>query len=241
MSGDEKARWAERLQHDVSRATSLRAAARNDPDLDADRTRLRAWQAARLARSHADLLASPRYGAAARFFLDELYGPKDFSARDEEVARILPTLIAVLPAAGIRTLALAVEVDALSEELDAAMAAELRRAGAVANIGDEAYAEAYRRCGRREERELQITLVGETGEALAALVRKPLVHAALRLMRRPAKLADLAGLQHFLEDGYRAFRGMGNAEEFLATIRRRETAILQRLFDGAAAPFAVAA
>ncbi|HMM54689.1 MAG TPA: hypothetical protein PKC23_06700 [Candidatus Desulfobacillus sp.] len=238
MSGDEKARWAERLRRDLAQATALRAAARNDPDLDADRTRLRAWQAARLARSHADLLASPRYGAAARFFLDELYGPKDFSARDEEVARILPTLIAVLPAAGIRTLALAVEVDALSEELDAAMAVELRRAGAGANIGDDAYAAAYRRCGRREARELQISLVGETGEALALLVRKPLVHAALRLMRGPAKLAGLAGLQQFLEDGYRAFRGMGNAEGFLATIRRRETAILQRLFEGAAEPFA---
>ena len=45
------------------------------------RAELRVWQAARLERTHSDLLASPRYRAATRFFLDELYGSKDFSQR----------------------------------------------------------------------------------------------------------------------------------------------------------------
>lgn len=239
MASGDKAYWVEELRRHLSRAKSLRAAANADPRMAEDRLRLRAWQADRLAVTYRDLLDSERHHAAARFFLTDLYGPKDFSERDHEVERILPTLSATLPAAGIRTVALAIEVDALSEELDAAMVMELRRARAMAKIGGKAYAEAYRRCGRRDARELQLKLIGEIGDALAALVRKPLVHAALRLMRAPAKLAGLAELHAFLEDGYDAFHKMGDPTEFLAAITTREEIILRQLFDGAPQPFEI--
>lgn len=237
MDKEEKERWVGELRQHLARAKGLRAAAHADPRMAADRLRLRAWQADRLAATYRDLLDSERHCDAARFFLTELYGPKDFSERDHEVERILPTLSATLPAAGIRTIALAIEVDALSEELDAAMVAELRRARAMPKITEKAYAEAYRRCGKRAQRELQLRLIGEIGEALAALTRKPLVHAALRLMRGPAKLAGLAELHMFLEDGYNAFHRMGDPTEFLDTVATREAAILRQLYDGAPRPF----
>ena len=56
------------------------------------RMRLRAWQAARFERTYADLMASDRYRPAAEYFLSDLYGPKDFSERDDELARLLPVL-----------------------------------------------------------------------------------------------------------------------------------------------------
>jgi hypothetical protein len=238
---EEKEHWVGELRRHLARAKGLRAAANADPRMAQDRLRLRAWQAERLAATYRDLLDSDRYHAAARFFLTDLYGPKDFSERDHEIERILPTLSATLPAAGIRTIALAIEVDALSEELDAAMVAELRRTRAMAKITGKAYAEAYRRCGRRDHRELQLRLIGEIGDALAALVRKPLVHAALRLMRGPAKLAGLAELHAFLEDGYDAFHKMGDPAEFLETIATREEIILRQLFDGAPRPLEIPA
>ena len=34
--------------------------------------------------------------------------------------------------------------------------------------------------------------------------------------------------QRFLQDGFDAFRHMGGAEHFLATVRQRETALMQR-------------
>jgi hypothetical protein len=237
MGSEEKHHWVEQLRQHLGRAKALRDAAGTDPRNAEARLNLRAWQAGRLADTYRDLLDSERYRDAARFFLTDLYGPKDFSERDHEVERILPTLSATLPASGIRTVALAIEVDALSEELDAAMVNELRRARALADITEKAYAEAYRRCGKRAQRELQLKLIGEIGEALAALVRKPLIHAALRLMRAPAKLAGLAELHAFLEDGYNAFHRMGDPAEFLAAIATREETILRQLFDGAPRPF----
>ena len=237
MSSENKEYWVAQLRQNLSRAKSLRIEANADPRMGEDRLRLRTWQAERLARTYRDLLDSERYHHAARFFLTDLYGPKDFSARDHELERILPTLSATLHTAGIHTIALAIEVDALSEELDAAMVAELRRARAMAKIGEKTYAEAYRRCGHRAQRELQLKLIGEVGESLAALTRKPLVHAALRIMRMPAKLAGLIELHTFLEHGYNAFHRMGDPAEFLDTITTRETVILRQLYGGVAQPF----
>ena len=239
MGSEGKEHWVAELRRHLAVAKALRAEANADPRMKQDRLRLRAWQAERLAATYRDLLASARYHDAARFFLTDLYGPKDFSERDHEIERILPTMSATLPAAGIRTIALAIEVDALSEELDAAMVAELRRDRAMAKITAEAYAGAYRRAAHRRQRERQLGLIGEIGEALAALTRRPLIHAALRIMRGPAKLAGLAELHMFLEHGYDAFHRMGDPVEFLETIATREEIILRQLFDGAPRPFEI--
>jgi hypothetical protein len=70
-----------------------------------------------------------------------------------------------------------------------------------------------------------------SGHRLDALVHKPLVSRTLKLMRHPARLAGLSELQNFLERGFDAFRRMHGAQEFLATIRRRETTIVNELFS----------
>lgn len=193
---------------------------------------VKAWQADRLARTYADLLASPRYGRAAAFFLDDLYGAKDFSGRDEAMLRIYPVMVRTLPAGAVAAAALAIEVDALSEELDRRLAACL----AAGPVDESSYARAYRDAGTRAERLRQIELIGEVGRRLDRLVKMPLVYATLKLMRAPARLAGLEELQSFLERGFAAFRRMGGADEFLATIAEREKAILNRLFSGHPSP-----
>ena len=215
----------------LAEARNLRLAAAAEEVHGRRRERLREWQAARLARTHADLLASPVYGTAASFFLDELYGPKDFSERDAEVERILPLMTSMLPVSGLRTLLLAVEGDALSERFDAAMVKELG-AALDRKLSESAYAAAYREVGDRGGRLLQIRLVGETGEALDALARKSFVRGALKMMHGPAHLAGLGELHGFLVRGFEAFRSMRDASEFLETIVERERAIAVALFAG---------
>lgn len=218
-------------------ARGWRLTAAADACLGRRRQRLREWQAARLATTHADLLASPRFGEAAAFFLDELYGPKDFSERDAEVERILPMLTAMLPVSGLRTILLAVEVDALSERFDAAMVGALGDRLEQPALTEDEYAAAYRTVGDRPGRALQIHLIIETGEALESLARNSLVRGILRMMRGPAHLAGLGELHCFLERGFEAFHGMVNdAEEFLTIIRERENAFSAALFSGRGMP-----
>jgi hypothetical protein len=194
------------------------------------------WQAQRLATTYADVSSQARYEAATRFFLEDLYGPKDFSGRDQAMLRIVPVMKRVLPASAVETAALAVELDALSEDLDQRLAAEL---GSRA-LDAESYADAYRASGTRTEREHQIALIGAVGRRLDALVKKPMVGGTLKLMRQPARVAGLTDLQDFLERGFESFRLMKGADDFLDLVRTRETELLNRLFSGEALPSAPA-
>ena len=235
---DDKLHCANELRQHLYAAKLLRRLANDAPDAARKRLLLREWQAARLSRSYPDLLASERFGKAAHFFLTDLYGPKDFSSRDEEVERIMPLMLSILPLSALQTLSLAIEVDALTEALDAAMVVELEKAGAIDAIDAEAYASAYRAVGRQLDRERQIDLIQSTGEALDRLAKKPLLTTLLKLMRAPAHLAGLGDLHEFLESGFDAFRHMGDAHEFLDIIETRERRVLENLFSGAARPFA---
>ena len=169
------------------------------------------------------------------FFETDLYGGADFAQRDADVARVAPVMAMMLPSRAIATIARAMEVNALSQELDRALLARLPRADGRLTVAE--YCSAYRRMDNRPARVRQIELISEIGSALDRLVRMPLVYGALTMMRGPARLAGMAVLHDFLERGFDAFRRMKGADEFLATIVGRETALMDSIFDGANAPF----
>lgn len=219
-----------RLMRQYDRIAALREAAANDPKLGAARRRLRAWQAARLARTHADLLANSRMDLAAKFFLRDLYGAEDLGRIDANVRRIVPTMNLMMPASSLEVVARAVELEALSEDLDVAMAKVI---GARSNrLSAAAYGAAYRKVGRRADRERQIDLIEDLGEALDHLVRRPFVGTALLVGRAPAKLIGLGEVHDFLLRGYNAFTKMGDAREFLGLIIGRERKLVDALFAG---------
>lgn len=227
-----------RLYRQLNRVASLREQMRNHPEDQQDRDRLRQWQADRLGHTHRDLLESERYGPAAEFFLTDLYGPGDCARRDADVMRVMPTAERLLPESGLKVLAQAIELDALSEELDYLMVVALRRSGAIGRLTAAAYALAYREVGEPERRAHQITLVTELGMTLDRLARKPFLGTTLKLVSGPAHLAGLGELFSFVERGYRVCHQMGRANEFLETIASRETAIMTALFDGDASVLA---
>jgi hypothetical protein len=195
--------------------------------------RVRAWQNERFARTYADLAAQPRYKAAVHFFLTELYGDTDMSARDADLERVLPLMIKLMPAPALQTIRDALSFEALCERLDSDVARHL----VGTKLTEESYGDAFRACGQPSLRRRQIEHVERVGHALDRLTRWPMVGTTLRLMRVPASTAGFGVLQAFLERGFTAFREMHGASEFLATIVERETAIVERLFAGHPRPF----
>jgi hypothetical protein len=192
---------------------------------------LKAYQQARFARTHADLLVDARFGPAANFFLAELYGPQDFTQRDAQFMRIVPALVRLFPEDIVATVEALAAVHALSERLDTAMARHLR--GASARRAS--YVAAWQATGGAADRARQIELVIHVGRALDRHTRSRLLRASLKAMRAPARAAGMGDLQGFLETGFEAFAAMRGAPEFLATIEARETALLNRLFEPQAA------
>lgn len=221
-----------KLTDALGRVIGLRARFHSDTDLKRRWLAVKEWQSERLASTYADLLASKRYRESCEFFLEELYGARDFEQRDQEAHRVVPKLARMLPARAIETLLKAVELDELSEDFDVDLARRVEMPITAAR-----YAEAYRQVGSRGEREHQVELVHEIGRTLDRLARIPMLAPMLAMMKGPAEAWGYGHLHHFLHRGFHAFAGMGGADEFLGTIRRRELAINARLFDRDPDPF----
>ena len=223
------------LMRELARTAQLHAERRARPDLARALERLAAWQASRMGRTYADLAMQSRYADAIAFFQSDLYGAADFAQRDADLARVVPIMTRMLPGRVIATIAEAMELNALSQEIDLALLLRLPRADCTFTVAE--YCNAYRRPGDRPARERQIGLIGAIGAGLDDYVRRPLIHSALVMMRRPARLAGLSVLHDFLERGFLAFRKLHGATEFLATIDRRERELMEAIFAGATAPF----
>lgn len=238
---------AERLRALLLRIAKQQELTRADGEIKVRLGALRAWQARRLEVSYRDIRRQEPFTAACEFFLNDLYGEGDFGDRDRAVERVVPIMLRLLPEAVLNSLARAIELNALSQELDCSMARALpARCTSSDNISDADYARAYldsaglgklakvrnpralrsnsRRC-RREQLALLLIL----GRELDRLVRKPLLNDLLRMCRWPAKLAGLGALQSFLERGFAAFGKLDGAGPFLSIILTRESQFMRAI------------
>lgn len=188
---------------------------------------LKSYQQRRFAQTYADLLQTPRYGPAARFFLEELYGPRDYRERDAQFARVVPTMVRLFPHEIVDTVATLSQLHALSETMDTLTARGLPDA----DVNAATYLRAWQAAGRPEDRERQIALTLDVGHALDRLTRNPVLRHTLRMMRGPARAAGLAELQRFLEAGFDTFKAMNGAKGFLETVASRERQLARTLFE----------
>jgi hypothetical protein len=221
------------LRELLARNAALRDVFADAPASRARLAELQKWQSQRLLQTHADLRANPRYRAAAEFFFNELYCGGDPRARDRDLQRVHHVMERLLPREALRALMLAIELEIISQELDA----DVVRSLPAGPITVETYARGYRSAGRRPDRQRQIELLQKIGAYLDHVVRKPIVRALVRFARGPAHAAGFGTMQEFLERGLDAFEAMHGADEFLTTIRDREIRALQRLFAGTPDPF----
>jgi hypothetical protein len=229
---------AQTIRDAIADVTALRLHRTGDPALGAAVNRVKALQAQRFRGTYADLMGSPSFGPAARFFLEELYSDTDYTDRDLQFGRIAGTLQTMFPASVVATAVALAVLHAQTEELDQDMGrAWLAQApsGAPALHDTSRYAAVWRAVGQRHARQQQLQRVLAMGSDLAGLTRTPGLRMMLRMMRGPAHAAGMGALQQFLEAGFDTFgqlaRQRGGVEQFLAAIEQRERALMDLLFD----------
>lgn len=192
---------------------------------------LSAWQSVRLSRTHADLLRDPRFSQACRFFLSDIYAPKDFTQRDHDGHRIYNFMNRFLPEQVLVPLAAALEVNSLTQQLDLALAESMTRyLGVTDRFQTWQYEEAYRLCDNYDVRARQIGLIVEVGKHLERLRYVPFVGTTLHVARGPAKRLGWQQMQDFLERGFVAWKSLREPHVFLEAIESREMAILNRIY-----------
>jgi len=216
---------ADRLEELLERRQRLESLPPQAADYAARLSELRAWQSARLERTYRDLHQDPRYSGAVEFFLSDLYGPEELVERNRNLTRALRYLRRALPAAAVKVLQRAIELDVASAELDHAMVNALPPGA----ISEATYAAAYRAVGMPAARVKQIELTVAIGADLDRIVQRAWLGPLLRAAHAPARAAGLGALQDFLERGYDAFRRMQGAGRLLNAIKERETDYMRRM------------
>src|SRR4051794_10690426 len=106
---------------------------------------LQVFQSQRLRRDHADLATEPQYRQIAEFFFEEMYGPHDFSSRDEQAHR-LQQFVHLAPGLAVRDVQDVLELLELTNRLDDAVADRLRQQEVPLDFDEQTYERAYQLC-----------------------------------------------------------------------------------------------
>jgi hypothetical protein len=230
------ARLLSDLQHHAELQQQPVAGVALDPQL----ALLRTWQSSRLVQTYADLLADPHAGPACRFFLSDIYAPRDFSQRDHDIEQIYAFLVRVLPSQALQLLSQVIELNRLTNALDNALCRALvDQLQVTTSIAQEQYAAGYRLCDNYDERVRQIDLITQVLRQVSAGSRLAVVGLAMKLARGSALRAGWGELYDFLARGYAAYKQLRDPSNFVGTIGKRERCILDQIFAGSPQPFTV--
>jgi len=191
---------------------------------------LQSFQSQRLRRDHADLADEPQYRQIAEFFFQEMYGPSDFSSRDEQAHR-LHQFVHLVPGLAARDVQDVLELLELTNHLDDAVATQLIALAARLDFDEMTYERAYQLCDNYDKRIRQIELSRSALYNVYRMARKPLIGAVLQRTQGLAQTVGMTDIHCFLRLGYQAIQPVRDIHRFVETILLREQDRLDRIYD----------
>ena len=225
------------MSEDLCRYARMRQLTDEDDVFRHRLDQLQRWQINRLQLTHKDMLSHDRYKLAAEFMLTQVYGGIDLSALVRDITRAIPVAVRIFPERVMRTAALALELNALTGELDEWMVRHLFETMGLKEITPEGYAQAYRNHESYPLRVRQIELAQQLGRGIDRYIASRMIYAAFKVARGPANAAGLGALYQFMEKGYAVLRPLRSAEEFLSLITERERELIDRIYANHDDPF----
>lgn len=191
---------------------------------------LQAFQSKRLRRDHADLASESQYHEIGEFFFEEMYGPRDFSARDEQ-ARRLHQFVHVVPGLNIGDVQNVLELIDLTNQLDDAIVQALAKIDAPLDFDEALYEQAYRVADNYDDRVRQIELVRHSLYNVYRMAKRPLFGSVLNRTQGLAQTVGIPDIHRFLRLGYNAIQPVRDIHRFVETVCVREQDRLDRIYD----------
>jgi hypothetical protein len=198
------------------------------------RLALQRLQSERLRRDHADLAAEPQFRLIAEFFFEEIYGPRDFTRRDEQ-ARRLHHFVGMAPGVVVRDVEQVLELLDLTTRLDESVLHQLATLDASSDFDETTYERAYRMAENYEERRRQIELVRAALYNVYKLSHRPFMDTVLHRTHGLAHAAGMADIHRFLLAGYKAIKPVRDIHRFVETVCVREETRLERIYGSSQA------
>lgn len=193
------------------------------------RLALQAFQSKRLRHDHADLAAEPQYQLIGEFFFTEMYGPRDYSNRDEQ-ARRLQQFIHIVPGVTVRDIEPVLQLLELTNLLDDQITHMLIEQQIAITFDEATYDRLYRECDNYRERLLQLELIRDAIFNVYRTARSPVLKLALQGTEAVANALGLGDIHRFFRLGHRAIQPVRDVNRFCTTIYGREKDRLDRVY-----------
>lgn len=228
---------AQKMEEELIRYRSLRQHDTLQPKFKGHVYAIQEWQSKRLQKTHNLLLQDERYQDATLFFLEDIYGGIDLTELSHQIERVMNKAFRILPEKVMTTSTYALEFNALSAELDEAMACFIFNEMGVVDITFDVYIEAFREAVDISLRHRQAALAKMLGQGLDKYVRSRLVYGTFKMVKRPAVKAGIGELYNFMDKGFDVMRPLGSAKGLIDAIVDEEVAIVDRIYEGNDDPF----
>ena len=220
--------YAERLRLFTDESNAVHEQYLSDPALLRRYECFLEWQIAYSLPFYSEFEDDPATAAAVEFVVSDLIGT-GVSARDADMARVVPIMVRLLPARALKALASAMELNARALAINLDVCRQLfERIDVTAGCSERDYCAAFREATTLDECKELIDLTTTLGHALNGLVHSPLLKATLHTMHYPAHAAGFGAMQDFLEKGYLTFSAIEDVNYFLERFEARMLEVFTR-------------
>jgi hypothetical protein len=172
---------------------------------------LQAWQAQRVRHTHAECMHHPLHQRAAQFVLLDAYEQLDMLSLAPQLMRIVRYAERLFPQPLLRIADLSLAINALTAQLDQAIAEELFEQMGVVNVLEADYIQAFLAVDGVACRRQQLSLMVELVHALNRQANNSMVLMAFKLAKAPAYAAGFQSLYSFMANGLDVLRSLPNA------------------------------
>lgn len=222
---------AERLRFYTDESNAVHEQYMTDPELRRKYEYFLDWQVAYSLPFYSEFREVPQTAAAVEFVISDLIGT-NISARDADLARVVPIMVRLLPEKALQALASALELNARALSINLNICQTLfERTDTSAGISERDYCDAFRHSTTLDECMELIDLTLALGHSLKRLVRRPMLGTTLRAMHRPAHAAGFGAMQDFLEKGYSTFHAIEDVDYFLDRFALRLAYVFTRICE----------
>ncbi len=228
---------SKRLREELDRYRGLRQHNESESGFREKLYALQSWQSERMKRTHASLLEDAKYRPATLFFLEDIYGGVDLRVLADQAEKAINKALKILPDKVMTTSVIALELNALSAELDEKVTHYLHYELGQESITLPAYLQAFRESADKSQRDRQIALARELAIGLDKYVRSRLIYGTFRLVKKPAVRAGIGDLYAFMGKGFDAMRPMGSASRVIHKILEKEEQAIERIYEGHEDPY----
>ena len=125
-----------------------------------------------------------------------------------------------------------IELHELSDRLDDAMVEKMIEKGMTPDFDMPQYQEVYRLLDNYDERIHQIDLAVKATHAFHRLSKMWVVTVSLKTVRAASHLMGIGRIMDFIHEGYVGFKVIDNIDFFMETIRTREVAWHNEIWEG---------